>query len=74
MTTSSIVKEALEQELEAMSCRDFTLDEVFGLTPVIEEKYCCQRDPEFPDQPAIVEPCTDSRTRGTNVFLTYMIA
>ena len=41
LTHSTLVKKILEEEIESFRCEDLTLDEEFGLTPVIYEKYCC---------------------------------
>ena len=41
LTHSTSVKEILEEEVKSFRCEDLTLDEVFGLTPIIHEKYCC---------------------------------
>merc|ERR1719264_1561228 len=41
-TSSLEAKRILRHEIEELRCEDLTLDEVFGVTPVVHEKYCCR--------------------------------
>ena len=41
-TSSLEAKQILRHEIEELRCEDLTLDEVFGVTPVVHEKYCCR--------------------------------
>ena len=52
-TTSPVVKEALEQELEGLMCHDLSIDEIFAssmttFNDAVSEKYCCKKNPAQP--------------------------
>ena len=78
LTTSPVVKEALEQELERLRCHDMSFDDIFGNDfSESNDRYCCKRDPPLSSECSTAitntEPSTTSSTTTTSTTIIDIV-